>query len=105
MEYKIVHLLDLPDELLLIIMNKLSSFDVLYSLLEVNKRLDSMARRITHIKCLDFSTISSVDKFYFADFLVLKRFCCHILPQIHQNLEEIICDHWNMKRILLAAQY
>jgi hypothetical protein len=53
MENETVLLLDIPNELLLIIIQKLCFIDVLYSFLTVNKRLDRMAN-INQIKCLDF---------------------------------------------------
>jgi hypothetical protein len=40
-----IHLLDLPDEILLIILKKLNNIDVLYSLLNIeNNRLDILAQ-------------------------------------------------------------
>ncbi|CAF1421913.1 unnamed protein product [Rotaria sp. Silwood1] len=105
MEHEAVQLLDLPDEILLIIMKKLCSIDVLYSLLEVNKRLDKMARSLTHTKSLDFSSISSDHQFLSVHYPIINRFCNHILPQIHQNLEVLIVDQRWMEDILLTGQY
>ena len=42
MEYSCVQLNDLPDEILLIILKKLSNIEVFYSLLDVNKRLNKI---------------------------------------------------------------
>ncbi|CAF1483655.1 unnamed protein product [Adineta steineri] len=95
MNGKTVHLLDLPDEILLIILKKLGSVDVLYSLLNINKRLDQMARSIDNTKFLNFS-INNVQ---------LNRFCCEILPQIYHNIVELILDIFSMERILLACEY
>ncbi|CAF4006035.1 unnamed protein product [Adineta steineri] len=95
MDGKTVHLLDLPDEILLIILKKLGSVDVLYSLLNINKRLDQMARSINNTKFLNFS-MNNVQ---------LNRFCCEILPQIHHNIVELTLDIFSMERILLACEY
>jgi hypothetical protein len=57
MEHQTVHLLDLPDEILLLIIKQLCSADILYSLLGVNKRIDQMARCFTHTKSLDLSSL------------------------------------------------
>ncbi|CAF4301631.1 unnamed protein product [Adineta steineri] len=95
MDGRTVHLLDLPDEILLIILKKLDSVDVLYSLLNVNKRLDQMARSVNNTKFLNFS-INNVQ---------LNRFCCEILSQIHQNIVSLTLEIFSMKRILLACEY
>jgi hypothetical protein len=105
MEHKAVHLLDLPDEILLIIMKKLGAVDVLHSLLSVNKRIDKMAKHFTHTKYLDFSTMLPNGHSRSASCDKLKRFCHHILPQTCQNLEELIVHQQWMYRILLACQY
>jgi hypothetical protein len=36
---KCLNILDLPDEILLVILNKMNMVDVLYSLIDVNQRL------------------------------------------------------------------
>ena len=43
MEHLCVRLTDIPDEILLLILNKLSNIEVLYSLIGVNIRLDKIA--------------------------------------------------------------
>ncbi|CAF1220486.1 unnamed protein product [Adineta steineri] len=95
MNCRTAHLLDLSDEILLIILKKLDSVDVLYSLLNVNKRLDQMARSVNNTKFLNFS-MNNVQ---------LNRFCCEILPQIHHNIVELTLDIFSMERILLACEY
>ncbi|CAF4293920.1 unnamed protein product [Adineta steineri] len=95
MDGRTVHLLDLPDEILLIILKKLGSVDVLYSLLNVNKRLDQMARSVNNTKFLNFS-INNVQ---------LNRFCCEILPQIHHNIVSLTLEIFSMERIILACEY
>jgi hypothetical protein len=100
MNHKSVHLLDLPDEILLIIMRKLDSMDVLYSLLGVNKRLDQMARNINNTQFLDFSSKLPNGKLYSFD-----RFRDEILPQIHHNVIALTFDFRSMERVLLACEY
>ncbi|CAF3918688.1 unnamed protein product, partial [Adineta steineri] len=89
------HLLDLSNEILLIILKKLGPVDVLYSLLNVNNRLDQMARSINNTKFLNFS-MNNVQ---------LNRFCCEILPEIHYNIVELTLEIFSMERILLACEY
>jgi hypothetical protein len=105
MSHRTLHFLDLPDEILLMIMEKLGSKDVLYSLLGVNKRLDQMARSIENTKCIDFVTASSNIRSHTPSHFNLDRFCNEILPQIHHNVEEFRLDLFSMKHILRACKY
>jgi len=101
---QIVELLDLPDEILLMILNNLHSVQIMYSLEGVNKRLDAMAvsisnSKIIHLaKCL-YDDVSSI---YDA---ILDRICSDILSRICDNIEEISLDASIMERVLLAYKY
>jgi hypothetical protein len=96
-----VHLLDLPDEILLIILKKLNNIDVLYSLLNnSNEQLSILPQEKIFSNILNFvsiDNISSIDRFK------LDRFCIDILPRIHDNVKYFILKPALMKRILLAA--
>jgi hypothetical protein len=93
-----VHLLDLPDEILLIILNKLNNIDVLYSLLDINNgRLNILARENTFTNILKFVSIDNTS--------LIDRFCIDILPRIHYNVKCFIFDPVFMERILLATNY
>lgn len=93
-----VHLLDLPDEILIIILNKLSNIDVLYSLLDINNgRLNILAQENTFTDILNFFSIAATSK--------INRFCSDILPRIHQNVKCFILYPVIMERILLATDY
>ncbi|CAF4149779.1 unnamed protein product [Rotaria magnacalcarata] len=93
-----IHLLDLPDEILLIILKKLNNIDVLYSLLDINNgRLNILAQENTFINTVKFITID--------DMCLIDRFCSDILPRIHQNVKCFIIDPVFMERILLATTY
>jgi hypothetical protein len=93
-----VHLLDLPDEILLIILNKLNNIDVLNSLLDVNNgRLNILAQENTFTNILKFVSIDDISLIY--------RFCSYILPRIHHNVKCFILDPVLMERILLATDY
>ena len=105
MHYQTVHLLDLPDEILLIIMKKLGPIDVLYSLLDTNERLSPMVKSINNTKVLDFSIVLSDGEFSSIDDLKLNRFCDEILPQIHHNVVSLTLDLYSMERILFPWRY
>jgi hypothetical protein len=93
-----VHLLDLPDEILLIILNKLNNMEVLYSLLDINnRRLNILAQENTFNNILEF--VSSYD------YPMIDRFCIDILPRIHHNVKCFIFNAYCMKRILRVTDY
>ena len=93
-----VHLLDLADEILLIILKKLNNIDVLYSLLDINDgRLNILAQQNTFTNILKFVSINNIS--------IIDRFCSDILPRIHYNVKCFIIDPVFMERILLATDY
>jgi hypothetical protein len=93
-----VHLLDLPDEILLIILNKLNNIDVLYSLLDINNgRLNILAQENRFINTLKFVSIN--------EDCLIDRFCQYILPRIDYHVKCFIFDSIFMERILLASHY
>jgi len=63
-----IHLLDLPDELLLIIFNKLKPTALIWSIMDVNKRLD-------HIVCDRHFTTQMIN---LTTTSILDRFCLYI---------------------------
>ncbi|CAF1021375.1 unnamed protein product [Adineta steineri] len=94
-----IHLLDLPDEILLIILKKLNNMDVLYSLLDINNgRLNILAQANTFTNILKLPNM-------FWDHSLSDRFYIDILPKIHHNVKCFIFDSDYMKRFLLATDY
>jgi hypothetical protein len=95
-----IHLLDLPNEILIIILKKLDNIDVLYSLFGINnERLDALVEDGIFTNILNFvRTLSITD-------LMLDRFCAYILPRKHHCIKKLILETTYMKRILLAGDY
>lgn len=92
-----VNLLDLPDEVLLIILRKLSNIDVLYSLMNVNNvRFDVLVRE---------KTFSHTLNFVYIDDTLIDRFSIDILPRIRHNVKYFILEPVLMECILLATVY
>jgi hypothetical protein len=92
------HLLDLPDEILLVILKKLSNIDVLYGLCNINnERLRNLAQEKTFSNILSFMSVKNISS--------IDRFCIDILPGIHQNVKYLILKPVLMERILLATDY
>ncbi len=93
-----VNLLDLPDEVLLIILRKLNNIDVLYSLLDINNgRLDILAQEKIFSNILNFVYIDNIS--------LLDRFSTDILPRIRHNVKYFILEPVFMERILLTTVY
>ena len=96
-----IHLLDLPDEILLIILKKLNNIDVLYSLLNIhNERLTTLAQEKIFSNILNFASSDSISSM---DRRKLDRFCIDILPRIHFNVKCFILEPGSMERILLLT--
>ncbi|CAF2047650.1 unnamed protein product [Rotaria magnacalcarata] len=98
--------LDLPDEILLIILKKLDNMDVLYSLLDVdNQRLDTIILHKAFTKTLNFILTTTTDDVLSIADSMLNRYCFNILPKIDHNVTSLILEAEAMERILLAADY
>ncbi|CAF3288350.1 unnamed protein product [Rotaria socialis] len=100
-----VHFLDLPDEMLIEIFNKLSTVDVLNSIWGVNQRLGRLARDARFTHSLDLTTKQSYDERCSISDVMLDRLCSHILPQIHDKIKSLFVEPSSMQRILRACAY
>jgi hypothetical protein len=79
--------------------------DVLYSLVDVNKRFDQLLLNPLYIRHLDMTTKSCFDRTFSIDNQVLNRICFEILPRIHQQIKQLTLESHSMKSILLAVNY
>jgi len=106
MNQRNVHLLDLPNEILFLILKKLDNIDVLYSLLGINnQRLDIIAQEQIFSNILNFVSISqSNDEISISD-SIFDRFCIDILPRIHRKVKSLILESVFMERILRSGNY
>jgi hypothetical protein len=88
MSQSIIDLLDLPNELLLYILNKLDNVDVLYSLFGINnQRLDRLIQGKTFSTHLNFASN------------------LHYNRRIDLYVKCLIVESASLERILLAAHY
>jgi hypothetical protein len=90
-----LNILDLPNEILFIIFNKLNTVDALYSLVDVNERFDELVLDSLHIRNLDTVNMiikSNFDHTISIDNRVLSRICEKILPRIHHQLNELTVE-------------
>ncbi|CAF4203359.1 unnamed protein product [Adineta steineri] len=93
-----IHLLDLPDEILLAIFKKLGTIDAFYSLWNIgNNRLDNFLRDETLTNNID---LTSVD-----DITILNQALLYILPQIHHNVQDLTFQSSLTNRVFYAGTY
>ncbi|CAF3344939.1 unnamed protein product [Rotaria sp. Silwood2] len=100
-----VNILDLSDEILLIILKNLNNFDVLYSLVGVNKKLDNMACDINFTRNVDLIMLPSNRENDCKTNVILGRVFMHILPRIHDKVECLTIQGCFLQRLLLAGNY
>ena len=81
-----INLLDLPDEILLIICNKLNMVDVLYSLVNVNKRFDQLILDPRYVHHSNLST-KALDSTIYKP--IFDQVCTNILPRIYHKVNKL----------------
>ncbi|CAF1377351.1 unnamed protein product [Rotaria sp. Silwood1] len=105
MDGSLIRLHDLPDEILMIILKKISNIEVLYSFIGVNKRLNEIVHDSIFTTCLTLMR----DSFNgLSDRLIkriLDRFCLQILPSIHHKIQWLNVESSFMEPILLSTNY
>ena len=104
-DHRCIQLADISDEILLLILNKLSNIEVLYSLIGVNIRFDKIAsdplftNHLTLLKRSSNGIIKPLDD---------RTFDClyfQILPKIHHKIKWFDLEPLSMKRVLLSIDY
>jgi hypothetical protein len=105
MNQSIVNIIDLPEEILLHVLKKLNNFDVLYSLVGVNEKLDRLACDISFTRLVDLMTIESNRVTDSRCNAILDRFCIEILPRIHDKVESLTLQACFLSRVLHATNY
>lgn len=103
MKYSL-HLNDLPDEILMMILKELHNDEVLYSLIGVNKRFNTLASDSTYTECVTLLASSSDSLYPYHD-TILDRFCSQILPEIHHKVHWLDLESSLMERVLLSTNY
>jgi hypothetical protein len=101
-----IGILDLPDEILLTIFNKLNNIEMLYSFIGVNQKLDKLFRNIVFTsRSLDFVAMLSSEENNTRMNSILNRFCVDILPQIQHNIECLTLEPSLIERVLYSCNY
>ncbi|CAF0901573.1 unnamed protein product [Rotaria sordida] len=100
-----INILDLPDEMLLTIFNKLNTIDMLYSLVDVNQQFDRLALDSRVIDHLNFVIKRDDIHSSSVEIDILSRICSKILPRINEKIIKLILESHSMERIINAIDY
>jgi hypothetical protein len=71
---------DLPDELLIMIWNKLNNLDVFYSFMGVNKRFDKLVRDVSYTRSIQLVDKDSNHNYCSLSDTLLDRLCFYLFP-------------------------
>ena len=105
MKHLCIQLTDIPNEILLLILTKLSNIEVLYSLISVNIRLDQIASDSIFTDHLSLLKRSSNGVTKSLDDRIFDRFYSEILPTIHHKIKWLDLEPSSMERVLLTVDY
>ena len=103
------HLLELPDEILLLIFKQLPMLDVLSFLAHVHPRLHGLAHDFLYVRRLDLTGVSTIrsrciDLCPTAD-EVLSRLVANTLPRLHEQVHQMTVESDSIKQIIAAGTY
>ena len=90
-----LNILDLPNEIILMILNKLHITDALSSFVNVTQRFDQLVLDPLYTRRLDMTSMtmkSFRDRIYSIDQQVLQRICQDILPRIHHQIKKLTLE-------------
>ncbi|CAF1170108.1 unnamed protein product [Adineta steineri] len=94
---------NLPNEILFIIIKKLNIADVIHSLVDVNERFVQLVFDPLYIQNLNI-TLMTIKSFYHRTFSihkqVLSNICENILPNIPDQVKQLVIEQHSIKRIL-----
>ncbi|CAF1160682.1 unnamed protein product [Rotaria sordida] len=100
-----INILDLPDEMLLIILSKLDMVDVFYSLVDLNKRFNQLVFDPLYIHHLDLTVKTLLVHNSPVDNQIFDQIRTKILPQLHCKVNKITVTSLSMKFIFNTIDY
>ncbi|CAF3059601.1 unnamed protein product [Rotaria sp. Silwood2] len=103
-----LNILDLPNEILFFIFEKLNMVDVLYSFVGITQRFSQLVLDPFYIRKLNLTSMkmkSCFDQIYPINNKILDKICTNILPQICDQINELILEQYSMERILHTINY
>ena len=104
-----LNILDLPDEILLIILKNVNVIDIVSSLVGINQRFDRLIVDPLHIRHVDMTNgmieSSLYDLVSSTDVEILSKLCQNLLPRIHHHVEQLTLVPNSIKSILHTVDY
>ncbi|CAF2529755.1 unnamed protein product [Rotaria sp. Silwood2] len=79
--------------------------DILYSLMDINERLNRLVLDSLYIRNLDMTMKSSSDDTSSIPEQVLNRICKEVLPRIHHHVNKLTVESHSIKYILLNVNF
>lgn len=110
--YSYDNLTHLPDEILLIILKKLSNIDVLHSLFGVNQQLNRILKDSIFTSHLTLFQRAKIGNFLESKYTIIQlsnsiinRYCSKILPLIREKIQWLDVERISMECILSTTNY
>jgi len=100
-----INILDLPDEILLCIFNKLHMIEMLYSLVNLNQRFDRLVLNPFYIHYLDLTVKPWFYNNSPVNNQIFDRIRTQVLPRIHDQVNKLTVEPLFMKCILDTIDY
>ena len=97
-----MHLLDLPDEILLAIFSHCSVVDALSSFIDLNHRLDRIVCDRLFVRHLNFTVESCTGEISAMPDQIVDRVCHAVLPRIYDRIIALTLDPHTMERAALT---
>ena len=102
-----VGMIDLPDEIIYLILNKLNMIDVFYSLMDINRRFHRLVIDPLYIRRLNLTTNidnnASCDQISPIDTRAVSRICQRILPRIRHQVEQLLVEQNSIEEVFAVS--
>jgi hypothetical protein len=99
------NILDIPDEILQFIFNKLNMVDKLDSLVDVNQRFHRLTPDSPYIHHLNFAVEPS-NAYHSSIYAhILDRVCEKILPRVNNKVTKLTLEPFSVERVLGTVNY
>ena len=105
MRRRCVELTDLPDEILLLILKKLTNIEVLYSFRDINKRFDILTNDRIFTEHLTLIRNSSNEMNNILNHSMFHRVSTQILPKTHTKIRWLELEPISIEHFLFAGEY
>ncbi|CAF1395599.1 unnamed protein product, partial [Rotaria sordida] len=105
MKQSLVELNDLPDEILIMILRNLPTYEAIYTFIGLNKRFNRLVHDSTFTNRLTLMTYKWEHFIGALPDRMLDQFCIQILPKVHHKIQWLELESSSMNRVLLATDY